>query len=162
MTRRDNFYEGTGQPISPEYGLRLPKLYHGSTKDLPVGTVLDQKMDFNPNRMAGLDSETEQDFEDMGFSIGKNHPGEHLVFASDNVDYAKEYSHNQSNIGKLGHIYRVEPLNPLNVHHVMPNEFGSWHGFRIVKKGHVTNEGNVHWSHSPEECNGGRTEPDND
>jgi hypothetical protein len=161
MVNEPNKGQQFTKPWSPEYGSSVPTLYHGSPTELPVGAVITHRMDFNPNRMAGVDSETENMYEDMGFAIGNRHPGEHVAFASDSQDYAAEFAHNRSNAGGFGHIYQVKPVDPNSLHHLMPNEIGSYHGFRIVKKGHVSPEGGVHWSHGVSECDGSRFSEDN-
>lgn len=125
---------------SPEYGRRVPKLYHGSGEEFKPGDMISHKSRFRPGRMAGVDSETERSFHESGYATS-THKEMPFVFASDETEYAKEYAHtkrqHQYDTPAPGHIYEVEAVNPKSLVHLMPGEIGSPDGFRVVRK--ITN-----------------------
>ena len=130
--------ENVSIPIwSPEYGKKIPTLYHGSGVDFKVGDIIDYKSQWAPAKMGGIFSEEQDELEDSGYAT-KKFLGEEFVFASDDFSYAADYAHtprlNQFEDPEDGFVYEVEPLDPTSLQHLMPNEIGSPVGYRITKK----------------------------
>jgi hypothetical protein len=122
---------------SPEYGNKIPTLYHGSGADLNVGDIIDYKAEWNPAKMGGIFSKEQDELDAMGYAT-KKVLYEQFVFASDDFAYAADYAHtprlNQFEDPEDAFVYEVEPLDPTSLQHLMVNEIGSPTGYRIVKK----------------------------
>jgi hypothetical protein len=130
--------EGTTIPLwSPEYGNKIPTLYHGSGVDLKVGDIIDYESEWNPAKMGGIFSEEQDELDALGYAT-KKVLYEKFVFASDDFDYAADYAHtprlNRFEDPEDAFVYEVEPLDPTSLQHLMVNEIGSPTGYRIVRK----------------------------
>lgn len=130
MTRNDAFNQGKGY-WSPEYGTKVPKLFHGTDAELNPGDTVNVRTRANnlfKGDMAKFAAAHDDDYldqmHDMGYGI-KKHEGESFAFASDDPEESKFY-------GK--HLYEVEPVNPSELVHLEPKEFGAYSGFKVVKK----------------------------
>ena len=114
------------------------QLFHGTLADLKPGDVINRTLAWQPSRVAGLSSEDVDALHESGYAA-KTHEGEHFAYASPSVDYAKEYKdkyvHGEL---KTGHLYEVEPVEPKDVVHLTPNDYGSPTGFKVKRK--VTHE----------------------
>lgn len=131
MSRNDEFGKGKGF-WSPEYGSTMPKLFHGSNYEFNPGDTVSTRMQVN-NHLRGenqhryvpwLDDQALNDMDDAGYGQ-KKHEGEPMVFASDDPEFCKTF-------GK--HIYEVEPVNHSDVVHLIPGEFGSHSGYKVIRK----------------------------
>jgi hypothetical protein len=122
---------------SPDYGNKIPTLYHGSGVNFQVGDIIDYTAEWNPAKMAGVFSEEQDELAEIGYAT-KDVLYQDFVFASDSFDYAADYAHtpriNQFEEPEDGFVYEVEPVDPTTLKHLMPSEIGSPVGYRIVKK----------------------------
>ena len=116
------------------------QLFHGSLHEFKPGEVINKTLPWQAQRVAGLSSEDINALHESGYAA-KTHEGEHLVYASPSIDYAKGYS--EKVVGRSamyggevqkGHLYEVEPVNPKDVVHLTPDDYGSPSGFKVRKK----------------------------
>lgn len=133
----DNVGQQLRKYWSPDYGSSIPKFYHGSGKEFKPGDVIDWTSRWEPERKAGLFSEELDSLHGMGYAA-KTHHSESFNFVSPSPSYAAEYAYTKPkhhlDVAGPGHVYEVEPIHPDSLVHLTPDEVGSPHGFRVVRK----------------------------
>lgn len=126
-----DFQAGAAKPWSPEYGDKIPTLYHGSSHDFKEGDIVSTqglvnnifKLDTG-KFLAAHDSENLDALHDAGYAA-KEHEGNPVVYASDSPEYASDYGDK---------LFEVEPVHASELIHIQPGEIGAQSGFRVKRR----------------------------